>query len=83
MRSYTCRQTGYAGSYVCAAAGKMTLFLKKIDPDFLKDQGPDLKKVLAFKERIHSEHLILYKEFALLEEFEESSAPGSPVTFSN
>jgi len=49
----------------------MTLFLKKIDPDFLKDQGPDLKKVLAFKERIHSEHLILYEEFALLEEFEE------------
>jgi hypothetical protein len=50
---------------------EMTLFLKKIDPDFLKDQGPDLKKVLAFKERIHSEHLILYEEFALREEFEE------------
>lgn len=50
---------------------EMTLFVKKIDQDFLKDQGPDLKKVLAFKERIHREHLILYEEFALLEEFEE------------
>jgi hypothetical protein len=50
---------------------EMTLFLKKIDPDYLKDQGPDIKKVLAFKERIHSQHLILYEEFASLEEFEE------------
>ncbi|WP_316395790.1 DUF4062 domain-containing protein [Bradyrhizobium sp. 33ap4] len=50
---------------------EMTLFLKKIDPEFLKDQGPDIKKVLDFKERIHKEHLILYEEFDALAEFED------------
>jgi Domain of unknown function (DUF4062) len=50
---------------------EMTLFLKKIDAEFLKDQGPDLKKVLTFRERIISERLILFEDFGTLREFEE------------
>jgi hypothetical protein len=50
---------------------EMTLFFKKIDAEFLKDQGPDLKRVLSFRERIISERLILFEEFGTLREFEE------------
>jgi hypothetical protein len=35
------------------------------------DQGPDLKKVLSFRERIISERLILFEEFETPREFEE------------
>ena len=50
---------------------EMTLFLKTIDAEFLKDQGPDLRKVLSFRERVMAEKLILFEEFETLREFEE------------
>ena len=50
---------------------EMTLFFKKIDSEFLKDQGPDLKKVLSFRERVIAERLVLFEEFEGLRDFEE------------
>ncbi len=50
---------------------EMTLFLKKIDAEFLKDQGPDLKRVLAFRDRVITERFVLFEEFEALREFEE------------
>jgi hypothetical protein len=60
------------------ARPEMTLFFKGIDAEFLKDQGPDLRKVLSFRERIVTEKLILFEEFATLREFEDKI--GSWIT---
>jgi hypothetical protein len=54
-----------------SARPEMTLLFKKIDAEFLKDQGPDLKKVLSFRERIIIEKLILFEEFETPREFED------------
>lgn len=57
------------GSRKTAGRPEMTLFFKKIDPEFLKDKGPDLVKVLSFKERIEAERSILYEQFDGLPDF--------------
>jgi hypothetical protein len=49
----------------------ISLFFKEIDLELLKDPGDDLKKVLAFKERIISEKKILFETFSTLREFED------------
>jgi Domain of unknown function (DUF4062) len=50
---------------------EMTLFFKKIDAEFLKDQGPDLKKVLSFRDQVIADRMVLFEEFETLREFEE------------
>jgi hypothetical protein len=49
---------------------EISLLFKEIDPAFLTDPGEDLKKVLAFKERLVSEKKILFESFADIREFE-------------
>ena len=49
---------------------EISLLFKQIDPEFLADPGEDLKKVLAFKERLIAEKQILFEGFADLREFE-------------
>ncbi|MDD5319249.1 MAG: DUF4062 domain-containing protein [Methylococcales bacterium] len=50
---------------------EISLLFKKIDPGFLSDPGEDLKKVLAFKDKLNAEKKILYEEFATIQEFEK------------
>ena len=49
----------------CKETGKpeMATFFKEIDPEFLKDPGEDLKKVIEFRDRLDSEKIIFYKKF--------------------
>ena len=49
---------------------KVVLFFKEIDEERLNDIGPQLKKTLAFRERIFEERVILVKEFKEISEFE-------------
>ncbi|MBQ0799415.1 MAG: DUF4062 domain-containing protein [Porticoccaceae bacterium] len=42
---------------------EMAMYFKKIDSEFLEDQGADLKKVLEFKERLANKREIYYEEF--------------------
>lgn len=42
---------------------EMAMYFKEIDPKFLVDKGDDLKKVLAFKDRISANRVILYETF--------------------
>ncbi len=39
------------------------MFFRTIDPNRLRDPGPQLEKVLAFKERVETERLLLHKSF--------------------
>jgi hypothetical protein len=39
------------------------MYFRNIDPDRLRDVGPELAKVLEFKERVQAERLALYKTF--------------------
>lgn len=39
------------------------MYFREIDPDRLRDVGPELAKVLEFKERVQAERLALYKTF--------------------
>lgn len=50
---------------------EISLYFKSIDEEFLKDKGPDLQKVLTFRDRITAEKEILYETFSSLREFEE------------
>ncbi|TWB91295.1 uncharacterized protein DUF4062 [Bradyrhizobium macuxiense] len=50
---------------------EMTLFFKKIDDEFLKDRGPDLNRVLAFRQRVIEEQQILFHDFENLKDFED------------
>jgi hypothetical protein len=54
-----------------SARPEMTLFFKRIDDEFLKDQGPDLKKVLAFRQRVIDEQQILFHDFDAAKDFED------------
>ena len=48
---------------------EISLLFKEIDPAFLVDPGEDLKKVLAFKERLVAEKRILFEGFADIRDF--------------
>lgn len=50
---------------------EISLFFKEIDPEFLKDPGEGLKRVLDFKERLISEKKILFENFLDIQEFEK------------
>lgn len=49
----------------------ISIYFKNVDEEFLKDPGPDLIKVLKFKERLISEKQILFETFNSLEDFKE------------
>jgi hypothetical protein len=49
----------------------MTVFFKDIDPLQRKDPGEDLKKVLAFQEKLRTERTLLYDSFPTTEAFAE------------
>lgn len=50
-------------------APEIGLYFKKVHDDLLRDPGIELKKVLAFKERMRAEQRILFDEFCSVEEF--------------
>jgi hypothetical protein len=45
------------------------LLFKTVDPVALRDPGPELAKVIAFKDKIASERTLLYEAFSDLDEF--------------
>jgi len=49
---------------------EISLLFKEIDAAFLSDPGEDLKKVLAFRDRLVAEKRILFESFADVREFE-------------
>lgn len=49
---------------------EISLFFKEIDAEYLKDPGPDLQKVIKFKEKLTNEKLILYEPFKDIQDFE-------------
>ncbi len=49
---------------------EISLFFKEIEEEFLVDRGPDLNKVLEFRDRIISEKSILYQNFSTMREIE-------------
>lgn len=49
---------------------QISLFFKLVDDDQLRDPGEELKKVLAFKQKIQDERLVLYEQFSDLVECE-------------
>lgn len=50
---------------------EISLLFKEIDQEFLRDPGDDLKKVLAFKEKLIAEKTILFENFADTRELEK------------
>lgn len=48
---------------------EMAMFFKDIDPGQLRDPGEDLRKVLAFKEKLREEKKFLYATFGTEEDF--------------
>lgn len=49
---------------------EISLFFKRIEPEFLSDPGVDLQKVLAFKRKLVDEKHLLFEEFADARDFE-------------
>ena len=49
---------------------EVNILFKAIDPDAARDAGPELSKVIAFKEKIKTEKILLYEEFAEIDQFE-------------
>jgi len=49
----------------------MAMYFKVIASEFLVDPGPDLEKVIAFKDRLISEKLILFETFSEVNEFQK------------
>ena len=49
---------------------EISLFLKSVDDEILRDPGDDLKKVIAFKDKIISAKILLYETFSDAGEFE-------------
>jgi hypothetical protein len=47
----------------------MAMFFKSVDPLQLKDPGEDLKKVLAFQEKLRAQRTFLYSTFAGADDF--------------
>jgi hypothetical protein len=50
---------------------EISLLFKEISPEFLVDPGDDLKKVLAFKEKLVTEKTILFEHFGDTRELEK------------
>ncbi|MDO9268238.1 MAG: DUF4062 domain-containing protein [Methylobacter sp.] len=50
---------------------EISLLFKEIDSGFLSDPGEDLKKVLAFKEKLIAEKKIFFEGFGTIQEFEK------------
>lgn len=50
---------------------EISLMLKKIDMEFLRDPGDDLKKVVAFKTKLIADKKILFEDFLNIQEFEK------------
>ena len=50
---------------------EISLFFKALDEEFMVDPGPDLLKVLKFKNKIISEKSILFQTFSTIREIEE------------
>jgi hypothetical protein len=50
---------------------EISLLFKEIDPEFLRDPGDDLKKVVAFKERLIANKTILFESFVDTRELEK------------
>jgi hypothetical protein len=42
----------------------IALFFKQVEPALEDDAGPQLSKVLEFRNRVKAEHLVLYREFS-------------------
>lgn len=40
------------------------MYFRDVDPERLRDKGPQLEAVLAFKERVEAERLVLHKSFS-------------------
>jgi hypothetical protein len=49
---------------------EISLLFKDVDPELLRDPGEELKKVVAFKNHITAEKLILFERFGDAREFE-------------
>jgi hypothetical protein len=49
---------------------EISLLFKEIEPEFLKDPGEGLRKVMVFQKKIIDEKVILFQRFATLREFE-------------
>lgn len=50
---------------------EISLLFKEIDPEFLRDPGEDLKRVLAFKEKLITNKTILFESFVDIRELEK------------
>lgn len=50
---------------------EMTLFFKEVEPEFLRDPGDELKKVLAFHADLVAKKILLFETFADVSEFEK------------
>jgi len=60
---------------------EMALFFKDIDKELLRDPGEELKKVVAFKERIIAEKEIFFEPFGGVGDFEGKSVAASRHIF--
>jgi hypothetical protein len=49
-------------------APDIALYFKAVDDGSLRDPGPDLARVIAFKQQLRDEHKLLYQEFTTVEE---------------
>jgi HEAT repeat protein len=50
---------------------EITLFFKEVEPEFLRDPGDELKKVLAFRANLVNKKILLFETFANVSEFEK------------
>src|SRR3954471_18660177 len=50
---------------------EISLYFKDVSPELLRDPGEDLKKVLAFKQRVISEKQLLFETFSDSQQFEK------------
>lgn len=56
--------------HVAEGRPEISLLFKEVDAEFLSDPGEDLKKVLAFKDKLIAEKKILFSSFSDIREFE-------------
>ena len=50
------------------------MFFKNVPDDLMADPGDDLKRVIAFREKIVAEKKILFQSFSTLRELERNDA---------
>jgi hypothetical protein len=55
--------------YAKERAPEIMLYFREVHPDFLRDPGPKLQKVLDFKKQIEDGHLALYQNYRDPEHF--------------